>query len=136
MHNLTTFELKPFVPARDFELSRRFYTDLGFTVDGSDPDLAYVSHGNTAFLLQNFYKKEFADGLLMQLLVQDLDSWWQSVNDRQIVATYAQSGVRLIPPRAATAEWADSATLQSRSPRHFVLFDPTGVRWRIAQPRS
>jgi hypothetical protein len=30
---LPVTELKTFVPARDFELSKRFYVDLGFTLE-------------------------------------------------------------------------------------------------------
>src|SRR5262245_939423 len=41
MGALTTIELKAFVPARDFELSKRFYQDLGFTMSWCDNDLAY-----------------------------------------------------------------------------------------------
>ena len=32
MPNLTVTEIKAFVPARDFSLSRQFYQDLGFTL--------------------------------------------------------------------------------------------------------
>jgi hypothetical protein len=35
MANLKTVELKPFVPAKDFELSKRFYQDFGFTMKWS-----------------------------------------------------------------------------------------------------
>ncbi len=38
--NLDTVEIKAFVPARDFELSKRFYEDLGFSVAWSSDDLA------------------------------------------------------------------------------------------------
>ncbi|TNI61581.1 glyoxalase, partial [Aeromonas media] len=37
MPNLTVTEIKAFVPARDFSLSRQFYQDLGFTL-ASDGD--------------------------------------------------------------------------------------------------
>jgi hypothetical protein len=30
MRNMTIVELKPYVPAKDFALSKRFYQDLGF----------------------------------------------------------------------------------------------------------
>jgi predicted lactoylglutathione lyase len=32
MPNLRITEIKAFVPAKDFELSKRFYKDLGFTM--------------------------------------------------------------------------------------------------------
>ena len=43
--NLTTVEVKAFVPARDFALSKQFYQDLGFELAWSDDDLAYIICG-------------------------------------------------------------------------------------------
>jgi hypothetical protein len=39
--NLATVEIKAFVPARDFELSKQFYTAAGFTMAFSSEELAY-----------------------------------------------------------------------------------------------
>jgi putative transposase len=50
MSNLETVELKAFVPSKDFELSKRFYQDLGFSMPWSSDDLAYLHHGNCSFL--------------------------------------------------------------------------------------
>lgn len=49
MRNMRTAEIKAFVPARDFALSKRFYQDLGFTLAWSDDDLAYFRHGHSSF---------------------------------------------------------------------------------------
>jgi catechol 2,3-dioxygenase-like lactoylglutathione lyase family enzyme len=49
MRDLTAIEIKAFVPAKDFELSKSFYSDLGFTVAWSSEGLAYIRHGNTSF---------------------------------------------------------------------------------------
>ena len=73
MHDLTAIELKAFVPAKDFEKSRRFYQDLGFTTAWSSDGLAYIRHGNTSFLLQEF--PVGIDNFMMHLLVQDVDAW-------------------------------------------------------------
>ena len=64
MSNMTTVEIKAFVPARDCALSKRFYQDLGFSLAWSSDDLAYFRHGDSSFLLQNFYNKEHA-GIFM-----------------------------------------------------------------------
>lgn len=32
-------DLKTFVPARDAELSKKLYTDLGFTINWSNPEI-------------------------------------------------------------------------------------------------
>ena len=74
MSNLRTVELKPFVPAKDFDLSKRFYRDIGFTLDSDAGGIAYFHHENVSFLLQNGYVKELADNLTLHLLVEDVDA--------------------------------------------------------------
>jgi uncharacterized glyoxalase superfamily protein PhnB len=121
MSNMTTIEAKAFVPARDFGLSKRFYQDLSFVLAWSSDDLAYFAHGNSSFLLQNFYNKDHADNFMMQLLVEDVDAWWRQVQAQDFIAKY---GVRVEPP--AERPWGM---------RDFVIVDPTGVLWRIGQNR-
>jgi len=116
MSSMTTVEIKAFVPARDFDLSKRFYQDLGFTLAWSSDDLAYFRHGVSSFLLQNFYD---AGSLMMHLLVEDVDAWWQHVQNQDLTNKY---GVRADPP--ADRPWGM---------RDFILVDPTSVLWRIAQ---
>jgi predicted lactoylglutathione lyase len=65
--NLTTVQIKAFVRARDFALSKQFYQDLGFELAWSDDDLAYMRHGDSAFLLQNFYNEVHAGNFVMHL---------------------------------------------------------------------
>ena len=56
MRDLTAIEIKAFVPAKDFELSKRFYQDLGFIVAWSSDGLAYIRHGNTSSCSRRFHK--------------------------------------------------------------------------------
>jgi len=119
MATLTTVELKAFVPARDFKLSKRFYSDLGFAMPWSDDNLAYLHHGDTGFLLQKFYVKELADNFVMHLLVEDVDSWWAHVQEARVAEKY---GVMSRPPQQ-----------QPWRMRDFALADPSGVLWLIAQ---
>ena len=112
-------EIKAFVPAHDFELSKRFYTDLGFTVASSSDDLAYLHAGNASFLLQKFYVKEHAENFMMHMLVADVEQWWRHVQEAKLVERY---GVQASPPE--DRPWAI---------RDFVLSDPAGVLWRIGQ---
>ncbi|MEM6731584.1 MAG: VOC family protein, partial [Myxococcota bacterium] len=92
MAELTSVEVKAFVPARDFERSKQFYQDLGFTLASDMEGLAYFKHGSTAFLLQNFYVKEHAENFMMHLLVEDVDGWWNAITSRGVAEKY---GVRL-----------------------------------------
>jgi catechol 2,3-dioxygenase-like lactoylglutathione lyase family enzyme len=52
--NLRTVELKAFIPAKDYELSKRFYQDVGFTLASDTDGIAYFHHENVSFLLQRF----------------------------------------------------------------------------------
>jgi uncharacterized glyoxalase superfamily protein PhnB len=69
--------------------------------------------------LQNFYNKDHADNFMMHLLVEDVDAWWRHVQTQGMAVKYA---VKVEPP--ADRPWGM---------RDFVIVDPTGVLWRIAQ---
>jgi hypothetical protein len=70
--------LRPFVPAKDFELSKRFYQALGFRLTMQDRDIAMLKLGSFSFILQDFYRKELAENFMLQLMVRNVDSWWRS----------------------------------------------------------
>ena len=78
---------RPFVPARDFELSKRFYEALGFTklLDGQ---VAIFGIGASSFVLQNAFQKEWAENFMMQLMVDDLDSWWTHIKSLDLPARF------------------------------------------------
>jgi catechol 2,3-dioxygenase-like lactoylglutathione lyase family enzyme len=116
---MEAIEIKAFVPARDFALSKRFYQDLGFTIAWSSDDLAYLHVGLSSFLLQKFYVPEHANNFMMHLLVQDVQAWWAHVEQQDIATRYH---VRAAPPE--DRPWRI---------RDFTLDDPTGVLWRIGQ---
>jgi catechol 2,3-dioxygenase-like lactoylglutathione lyase family enzyme len=119
MANLTAVELKPFVPARDFELSKAFYQDMGFTLASDVTDLAYFHRENVAFLLQDFYVQALAENYMLHLLVENVDDWWATINESGLGKKY---GVHVGQPED-----------QPWGMRDFVVIDPTGVLWRIAQ---
>lgn len=117
--NLRAVEIKAFVPARDYALSKRFYADLGFTEASDTGGVAYFHHGDVSFLLQDFYAEQLASNLMMHLLVEDVDAWHARVRETGLAQRY---GVRV-----------GEVERQPWGMRDFVLFDPSGVLWRIAQ---
>ena len=119
MASMIVVEIKAFVPARDFALSKQFYEDFGFTIGWSSDDLAYLHHGNASFLLQNFYKPEHANNFMMHIHVENVEMWWAHVQVQRIAERY---GVMTQPPE--DRPWGI---------RDFVIVDPTGVLWRIGQ---
>lgn len=119
MTNLNTIELKSFIPARDFALSKRFYKDMGFSMASDDNGIAYFHAGNCSFLLQDFYQQQLAENLMMHLLVEDVAAWHQQILQADLAGKYGSRVSDL-----QTQPWGM---------RDFTLSDPSGVLWRIAQ---
>ena len=109
--------LHPFVPSRDFEVSKRFYKALGFSASFEDAKISILGLDGFSFILQNFYQKEFAENCMLQLVVRDVDAWWERVD--------ALEGFDVRAPLApAMQDWGMKVGF---------LFDPTGVLWHVAQ---
>ena len=117
--NLTTVELKAFVPTVDIETSKAFYLALGFEIPWSSEDMAYVHHGETSFLLQVFEEPGFATNFQMHLLVENVDDWHAHVVASGVASRF---GVKVGEP--GDRPWAM---------RDFSLLDPSGVLWLVAQ---
>jgi len=116
-----TEAVRPFLPARDFELSKRFYEALGFRklLDG---DVVIFEVGGTSFLLQNHYEKNWAENFMMQLMVDDLDAWWEYIRSLDLPNRFG-----VAPPRPPA--------LQPWGLRIAYVADPSGVLWHVAQRR-
>jgi len=112
---------RPFLPARDFAMSKRFYDALGFEriLDG---EVAIYRVGRSSFILQNYFQEEWAANTMMQLMVDDLDAWWQ-----RIVALDLPSTFGVAPPKAPA--------MQPWGLRVAYVVDPSGVLWHVSQRR-
>ena len=110
---------RPFVPARDFALSKRFYEALGFEKLLDDVGVAIFQVGTGSFILQNYYQQQWADNFMMQLLVDDLDAWWARVQALDLPGAF---GVRA-PVAPAMQDWGMRVS---------YVFDPSGVLWHFA----
>lgn len=113
---------RPFLPARDFALSRAFYEALGFRKQLDASDIVIFGVGQGAFLLQRYYQKEWAENFMMQLMVDDLDAWWAHLESLDLPARFGVPAPR--PP-----------ALQPWGLRIAYLVDPSGVLWHIAERR-
>jgi uncharacterized glyoxalase superfamily protein PhnB len=119
MKNLRATEIKTFVPAKNFALSKQFYQDMGFTMASEGGGVAYFHFEQVSFLLQDYCVENFAENFMMHLLVDDVDAWWNAIEEKAIVQKY---GVRIWP-----------IELQVWQMRDFCITDPSGVLWRIGQ---
>lgn len=112
---------RPFLPAKDFELSKRFYETLGFEKK-LDGEVAIFGIGASSFILQKRFQEDWAENSMMQLMVDDLDAWWTHITSLDLPKTFGVSA-----PKAPA--------LQLWGLRVAYLVDPSGVLWHVAQRR-
>ena len=114
---------RPFLPARNFELSKHFYETLGFEKLLDADDVAIFRIGRGEFILQSHYQKDWAENFMMQLMVDDLDAWWAHLRALDLAARF---GVQ--PPKAPA--------MQPWGLRVAYVYDPCGVLWHVCQRRA
>ena len=117
-----TERIRPFVPAKDFDHSKRFYEALGFekVLDG---EVAIFNAGSGGFILQRYYQKDWAENSMMQLMVDDLDAWWAHIDGLDLPPKFG------VQPSKAPA-------MQPWGLRVAYVYDPCGVLWHVAQRRK
>ena len=111
--------LKPFVPSgKDFELAKRFFKDLGFSVKWEAPGYAELQHGSAAFILQEIDNQVLQENFMVFVAVDDLDAWWKHILDSGVLERYP--GTRAKPP--TEYPWGN---------REVHLIDVGGVCWHF-----
>jgi hypothetical protein len=113
--------LRPFVPAKDFDTSLRFYSDLGFSPFRLGESMASMELGQFSFLLHAFDRDDFAGNFVMHLLVKNVDPWWSRIKALDLAGRYG------VPAPLAPE-------LQPWGLVVAYVFDPSGVLWHIAEP--
>ena len=121
VHAPGTEMARPFLPTKDFALSKRFYLALGFELL-LDSDVAIFRIGRGEFLLQARYVEDWAENAMMQLMVDDLDHWWRDIQSLDLPGQFG-----VAPPKAPA--------MQPWGLRVAYVVDPAGVLWHVAQRR-
>ena len=66
-------DIKVFIPSKDYEISKLFYTEIGFESELVTDDLTLFQNGSYSLYLQRFYNQELADNLMLQICVSDIE---------------------------------------------------------------
>ncbi len=111
--------IRPFIGAKDYELSRSFYRDLGYEEIILAPEMSLFKTNQIGFYLQNAYIKDWIDNSMIFLEVDDMDRYWKELLTLDLPTKY--QGVRLTPIRSY--DWG----------RECFLHDPSGILWHFGQ---
>ncbi len=109
--------IRTFLPSKDFETSKQFYLDLGFELRWESTDLIIFGTPTQNFFIQKAYLKEWAENMMLQMHVDDLDTLYSICES--LVKTYADVKIKPI----FTADYG----------RTFHLLDPAGVLWHMTE---
>lgn len=109
--------IRPFIGAKNFEVSSRFYRDLGFEENVLGAGFSVFKSGSQAFYLQDAYVKDWIDNTMVFMEVEDVYKFWEQLATLNLPEKY--EGVRVEPIR--TLDWGSEC---------FVV-DPSGVLWHF-----
>lgn len=114
----------PFIPAKDFDESVKFYKHLGFKVDdptGDDVRYAECTLLDNAFILQELYVKEWAENTMM---IVEVSSFKEILTK---VKTYLEEN--------ESDQVKVKGPLNQGYGEQLHLLDPSGVLWHVFEKK-
>lgn len=111
--SLSINDFKVYMPAKDFEQSKRFYAALGFAMSEGWGGTADFELNGKRFRLQDYYVKDWAENFMVVIGVDDVEGWHKRA--QQIVDSGGFANVRIKPPEAVDGS------------RVLHVVDPSGV---------
>jgi hypothetical protein len=114
-------DVRTFVPAKEFALSKAFYEGLGWTAIWTDGQgLALMELAGHRFMLQNYYVQEWAENFMLTIVVADAAAWYERATG--VVAAGDVGDARVAEPKHE--DWGAIVT---------YVWDPCGVLLHFTQ---
>ena len=111
--------IRPFIGAKDFDLSSRFYRDMGFEEVVISPGMSLFKINEVGFYLQNAFVKDWIDNTMVFVEVDSADRYFNELSALNLPLKY--ENVRLTPVR--TDNWG----------KECFVHDPSGVLWHFGE---
>jgi len=111
--------IRPFIGAKNFDLSRNFYRDLGFEETTLGPEMSVFKIEGMAFYLQDAYVRDWIDNSMIFLEVEDVARYWKELLALDLTTKY--ESVKLSPIKEH--DWG----------RECFIHDPAGILWHIGE---
>ena len=111
--------IRPFIGAKDYELSRNFYRDFGFQEIVLSDDMSLFKTNRIGFYLQKAYIRDWIDNSMIFVEVSDVESYWKEILALNLTTKYPD--VKLTPIK--NHDWG----------KECFVHDPSGILWHIGQ---
>ena len=115
--NISAKSIRAFIGARNYDVSRAFYRDLGFEEIMTSEKMSYFRAGAFGFYLQDAYVKDWVDNSMIFLEVDDLEDHLKALKVLGLTEKY--KNVRL------------SGIVHNDWGSEFFLHDPSGILWHF-----
>jgi hypothetical protein len=111
--------LEPFVPSgRQFDLAKQFFMEIGFQISWDAGEYVGFERGQCKFILQNFDDNEFAQNLMINIKIDNVEEFWRFVVESRLPERF---GIKITEPK------------QQPYGREVNLIDMAGVCWHFVQ---
>lgn len=111
--------IRPFIGSKNFNISRNFYSNLGFNEIITSENMSYFYIQNFGFYLQDAYVKDWVDNSMIFYEVENLENSLEQIKNLKLAEKY--ENVRL--SEIVYNEWGNE----------FFLHDPSGILWHIGK---
>ena len=111
--------IRPFIGAKDYELSRNFYRDFGFQEIVLSDDMSLFKTNRIGFYLQKAYIRDWIDNSMIFVEVSDVESHWKEILALNLTTKYPD--VKLTPIK--NRDWG----------KECFVHDPSGILWHFGQ---
>ena len=111
--------IRPFIGAKNFELSRTFYRNMGFEEVVLFHNMSLFKTKSIGFYLQDAYVKDWIDNSMIFMEVENIDRFWAELLALNLTAKY--KNVKLTPIR--NFDWG----------RECYVHDPSGILWHFGE---
>lgn len=109
----------PFIGSLDYQVSRKFYSDIGFRVDEGEEYCRVHINEELSFWLQNYFNKQWIDNSMVFLDVPNLVHLKSKLRSLKIEDNY--SNVKISETKLY--DWGNE----------FFMHDPSGVLWHFCE---
>jgi hypothetical protein len=117
--NQKVLSIRPFIGAKDFEISRNFYRDLGFEESILFHNMSYFKTQGLGFYLQDANVQDWIDNSMVFMEVEDVSQFWNELSALELTIKY--KNVKLTPIRKY--DWGSEC----------YLHDPSGILWHFGE---
>jgi catechol 2,3-dioxygenase-like lactoylglutathione lyase family enzyme len=111
--------IRPFIGSKNFDISRKFYSDLGFEEVSLTPTLSVFKLGKLAFYLQDAYVKIWIENTMIFMEVDQLTVFYNELLALDLTNKYPEVKLSKIKEE----NWG----------RECFLHDPAGNLWHFGE---